>query len=252
MTGQIVAVANQKGGVGKTTLAVHLAVGAARAGKRVLLVDADPQGNATSWLLDGEVDHGLFELLVVGKPAVKTLRGLSRWGLALLPGSYRTGEAMAMLGAVGRLGEVAPALRRLTEIAELVVMDMPPSRASGFTECLSAADWVVVPTQLERLALEGVGLMAQVAMELQENGGGPALMGVVPNMARARTVEHREQMHELVATFGPTVWPPLPLTIKVTETASYGSTLYERYPDAAVTGTMCAIVERMLGVLNGQ
>jgi chromosome partitioning protein len=254
MMGQIVAVANQKGGVGKTTLAVHLAVGAARAGKRVVLVDADPQGNATSWLLDGEEDHGLFELLVTGASPARVLRGLSRWGLALLPGSYRTGEAFAMLGAVGRLGEVAPGIRRLAEVAQVTIVDMPPSRAAGFTECLSAADWVIVPTQLERLALEGVGLMAQVAMELQEQGGpadGPRLMGIVPNMTRVQTREHQTQMGELLEAFGPTVWPPLPLTIRVPEAAAYGSTLYERSPDLEVTGTMCEICSRMLGVLNG-
>lgn len=257
MSGQIVAVANQKGGVGKTTLAVHLAVGAARAGKRVVLVDADPQGNATSWLLDGESADGLFELLVVGASPARVLRGLSRWGMALLPGSYRTGEAFAMLAAVGRLGEVGPAIRRLAEVAQVVIIDMPPSRAAGFTECLSAADWVIVPTQLERLALEGVGLMAQVAMELQEAGAGvsadgPRLMGIVPNMTRVQTREHQAQMAELVEAFGPTVWPPLPLTIRVPEATAYGSTLYERSPDLDVTGTMREICTRMLGVLNGQ
>src|SRR5512145_2930731 len=94
--GGIVAVANQKGGVGKTTLAVHLAVGAARRGKRVLLVDADPQGNATSWLMDGQQDGGMYRLLVLRDQPVRLVQGLRQWGIGLLPGNYETGQALAM------------------------------------------------------------------------------------------------------------------------------------------------------------
>jgi chromosome partitioning protein len=79
MMGTMVAVANQKGGVGKTTITIHLAIEAARRGRRVMVIDADPQGNATSWLLDGDnEDVGLFNLFVVGKPLLQCVRGVSR------------------------------------------------------------------------------------------------------------------------------------------------------------------------------
>ncbi len=243
----IVAVANQKGGVGKTTLAVHLAVGAARSGKRVILVDADPQGNATSWLLDGESDDGMFRLLLGADKPVRVVRALQRWGLGLAGGNYRTGEALTMLAAVGRLGEIPERIKALGWVCDLVLMDMPPSRAAGFMELLSAVDWVIVPTQLERLSMEGVGLMAATVAEMQ----GPRLMGVVPNMARARTREHQAQMAELVAAFGQAVWPPIPLTIAVTEAASFGVTLFDHAADAEATRAMAGVLKRMLGVLDG-
>ncbi len=243
----IVAIANQKGGVGKSTLSVHLAVGAARSGKRVILLDADPQGNATSWLMDGETDEGVFRLLINSEKPLRVVRPLARWGLGMVPGNYRTGEALTMLAAVGRLAEIPSRVKPLGQVADLVLMDMPPSRAAGFMELLSAADWVVVPTQLERLSMEGVGLMAQTVAEMH----GPRLMGVVPNMARARTREHQAQMEELVAAFGQAVWPPLPMTIAVTEAASYGTVLFDHAPDADVTKVMHAVLRRMLGVLNG-
>ncbi len=245
--GTIVGLATQKGGVGKTTLAIHLAVGAARSGKRVIVIDADPQGNSTSWLLDGEMDEGVFRLLVLNEKAVRAVRPLSRWGVGLVPGNFRTGEALTMLAAVGRLAEIPSRIKPLAQVADLVVIDMPPSRSAGFVEMLSAMDWVIVPTQLERMAMEGVGLMAQTVAEIE----GPRLMGVVPNMTRVHTREHQAQMTDLVQAFGQAVWSPIPLTIKVTEAASYGKTLFEHCPTDPATLAVTGVLKRMLEVLYG-
>ena len=244
MSKKIIALANKKGGVGKTTLAVHLATGAARAGKRVILVDADPQGNATSWLLDGEQDEGMYRLFLLNESPLRLVRGVRKFGVGLLTGNYRTGEALAMLSAVSRLPEIPTRIRPLAESADLVILDMPPSRTSGFLEILSAADWVIVPTQLERLSLEGVALLAQTVQ-----GTNTRLMGIVPNMTRAHTREHQAQMNDLVATFGQAIWPPIPLTIRVPETSTYGTTLFDLCPDESVTKIMSGIVTRMLEVL---
>lgn len=247
--GHIIAMANQKGGVGKTTLTVHLAVGAARAGKRVLVVDADPQGNLTSWLLDGEQENGMYRLLVLNDAPLKLVRALRTWGVGLLPGNYETGQGFAMLGAVGRLGEIPSKLRPLGEIADYVFIDMPPSRMGGFNELLRSADWVIVPTQLERLSLEGVGLMAQAVADLGQH---PRLLGIVPNMARARTREHQAQMADLVEAFGQAVWPPLPLTIKMTEAASYGTTVFDLCPTEEIAQAMTAVLTRLLEATDGR
>ena len=243
--GTMVAVANQKGGVGKTTLTIHLAIEMARRGRRVMVIDADPQGNATSWLLDGDnEDAGLFNLFVVGKPMLQCVRVVSRWNLALIPGNARTDEAMRFLSVTDRLASIPGMLEPMKTLCDLVLVDMPPSRSAGFGEMLAACDWVIVPTQLERLALEGVGLMAQSAEALRAKGRGPRLLGVVPNMLR-QVNEHKSQMAALVEMFGAVVWPPLPLSVRVAEACAFGKSLYEVAPNDPVTVAMRAVVDRL-------
>jgi len=247
----IIAIANQKGGVGKTTLTIHLAAGAVAAGKRVVVVDADPQGNLTSWLLDGDLsDPGIFRLLVVGETLGKIIRPLKKWNMGLLPGNARTGEAMIFLGATARLGQIVTALSPLRSVADYVLIDMPPSRAAGFDELLQTSDWVVIPTQLERAALEGVLLMAQTVAGMDHT----RLLGVVPNMIRIQTKEHRAQLEDLISALGQAIWPALPLSIRVTEAFTFGTTLFDLCPGDPITETMNKVVDRFLNaeVRNGR
>ena len=247
----IISIANQKGGVGKTTLAIHLAVWLTCQGKRVVLVDGDPQGNATSWLLDGDTsDPGLFRLLVVGEPLKNVVRIVNKehWGrIGLLPGNDRTGEAMTFISATRKpFDMVAKAIRPLDRVANYVLVDMPPSKAAGFQELLFAADWVLVPTQLERLSLEGVSFMARTCQELRSQWKeGPRLLAIVPNMVR-QTVEHREQFETLVQEYGTVVWPPIPLSVKVAEACSFGSVLFDHAPGEMVTKAMSQVARRLL------
>lgn len=246
---KIVGFVNQKGGVGKTTLVVHIAAALAKLDKRVIVVDGDPQGNATSWLLDGNLeDDGLFKLLVTGASVVSVVRGNQRWGLGLIPGNGRTREAMIFLAATGKpFDTIASTLAPLRKLCDYVFLDMPPSRNAGFEEMLWACDYIVVPTQLERLPLEGVTLMAQTVAQMKaERGRGPRLLGVVPNMVRKGTKEHQAQMEDLVAGFGGVVWPPLPLSVRVTESASYGTTLWDLAPGEPATQAMQLIVDRFI------
>jgi len=234
--------------VGKTTLTVHLAVALARQRRRVVVVDADPQGNCSSWLLDAEpAESGLFELLVVGKSLGQIVVPSSRWGLGVVSGSGRTAEAMAFLSVTHRpFTFIAEALAPLARMTDFVLLDMPPSRAAGFGELLYAADWVIVPTQLERLSLEGVSLMADTVARLrEERAGGPRLLGVVPNMVRY-TKEHREQLVELVEIFEATVWPPLPLSVRVAEASAYGEVLFDAAPEEKVTKAMLEVLDRFV------
>jgi chromosome partitioning protein len=250
----IIGLSVQKGGVGKTTIAVHLALGAAHHGKRVVLLDADPQGNASSWLCNN-IDHNdVYTLLMtpgdVTAAARIAIRAVTGTNIGIVAGNNTTSDATVMLSAVGRLREITDRVRALATLCDLVLIDMPPSRNAGFLDFVRACDWIIVPTQLERHSLEGVTLMARTAQQLRDEGAGPRLMGIIPNQADAHTVLHRNQMRMLMDTYGQAVWPAIPKTIKVAEVASVGSTLFAEYPDEDVTAKMRANVARMMEVLD--
>jgi chromosome partitioning protein len=243
--GSVVAIANQKGRVGKTSLTLHLGVGAANAGKRVLLIDGDPQGNLTNWMIDDDTDD-LYRILVTTEATLRTSPALEQWGVVLIGGGWQTAKALTMLASVGELGTFSGKLRWLADIADLVLIDMPPSKMPGFEQMLGVADWVLVPSTLERMSMECVTLMARTIAGMEK---GPRLMGVVPNMTRSHTNEHRARMRELVGSFAGTVWPPLPLSIRMTEANSFGTTLFELCPRAAITQAVTQVIDRMMAAL---
>ena len=249
MRGKIVAIANQKGGVGKTFLALHLGAFLARRDKRVILLDADPQGSLTSYLLDRNLEEaGVVRLLISKSPPLKVVvpvRG--EWQLGLIPGNWETGNALSYL-TMGNIpfNAIAQRIRPLAQHADHVLIDMPPSRIGGFLQVLYAADLVLIPTQLERLSIEGVGFMADAAHTLiQEHGNGPRLLGIVPNMAR-HTNEHAHFLARLKGAYGPTIWDPIPQSIKVTEACSDGISLFRHAPTAAVTSAVSKVCETFL------
>ena len=250
----IIAIANQKGGVGKTTLAVHLAYWLAQQGRKVIIVDADPQGNATSWVRDADMSvDGMWRTLIVREPVSKVVQP-SKWeNVRIVPGNGTTGEAMIVLSTLQRpFDTVAKALRPLNAMADFVFIDMPPSRAAGFLETLFAADYLLVPTQLERLALQGVTLMADTVRLLNEEfDSAPALLGIVPNMVRMQTLEHRENLEALAENFGRLVWPPIPLTVRLAEASSYGETIFDLEPGNATSQALAGIGQRILDNLEG-
>ena len=250
-----IGLAVQKGGVGKTTLAVHLAYYAAQQKRRVILLDADPQGNASSWLLSSIENSDVYNLLMTqGNPQIaasRAIRAVPAFGIGLVASNNTTSDALVMLGAVGRLSDVTERVTALASLCDLCIVDMPPSRNTGFLDLLRACDWIVIPTELERHSIEGVTLMARVAQQLCDEGRGPRLMGIVPNDTNVHTVLHRAQMSELMQAYGQAVWPALPHTVKVGEVCAGGSTLFAEYPNEEITRKMRAVARRMMEVLKG-
>ncbi len=250
-SGNVVGPINQKGGVGKTTLTGHLAYGLAQHGLRVIVVDADPQGNATSWLLNTKDKPGVYQWLVAEMPVETLLVPAPAWGVQVLPGNALTGQALLMLAAVQRLTEITVKLRALAALADVVLVDTPPSRLPGFLELLAGMNYVLVPTIPERHSLEGIQMMAAAARELGERG--PRLMGIVPNRVDARTREHKAQMADLIRVFGKAVWPPLPATIRFAEASAQGTTVFDLCAHEELAERLWSIVQRVEEVLrNGK
>ncbi len=250
----IIAFANQKGGVGKTTLTIHLAYWLAQQGRTVIIVDADPQGNATAWALDNDIaSDAMWRLLTSYTPIdPNDVLARTKWpGVRILPGNAITGEAMFTVKALGRPFEtIAQRLRPLAQLADFVLVDMPPSRAAGFHETLFAADYLLIPTLLERLSFQGVALMAEtITLLRQDKGAAPGLLGIIPNMFRPVN-EHRDNLAELARHFGARVWAPVPQSIRVAEAIRDGLTIFETEPHHPAARALAGNAQRILDNLE--
>jgi chromosome partitioning protein len=249
----IIAVAQPKGGVGKTTLAIHLAVYLVRQGRTVCIVDADPNACTTSWLLGSIAPQDtLSDLLVFNVPAIELARSVPDWGLRLLAGNQRTSDGYEFLAMTHKpLKAIAQRLQPLAATTDYVFIDMPPGLGTGYLEMLCAAGLVLVPTQLERLSLESTRLLAQVCATLTKRSApSPRLLGIVPTMVRTGFAEHKIQMQCLLDTFGLAVWPALPVAIEASESCSFGTTLFDHAPTAQITRAFAQVGLYLLQVLE--
>lgn len=239
----ITAIANQKGGVGKTTLAVHLAVWLSDQEQKTILVDADPQGNATSWLATQFTNSGLWDLVNGRKARLWPIEPYSH--LALIASNHQTADAFSHLTTThAPITTLRNALQPYRTLAQHVIIDMPPSRSAGFLSLLYAADQVLMPATMERLAVEGIALMADdVAAMKTKHGYAPQLLGIVPNMIR-RTNEHKAYLTMLTKAHGAVIWPPIPQSIRFAEACALGTTLFDHAPKATVTRAITLVCKR--------
>ena len=242
MTTKIITVANQKGGVAKTTTVVNLAHGLALQGKHVLLVDLDPQGNVSSALNCPQGD-GVYYLLTMGRSTaaevqfVKTqVAATGRSNLWHIPGGISTVRAQHDISnrtppaSISHIREMLDIFR--TNGLHYIIIDTSPSIGGLQERALWAADLVLVPTNMDYLSNEGVAkVIGDLHSLLDGKQWGGKLLGILPTFYDDRTRNSREAMQQLEAAFPGSVLPPIHRSTVFSAASAEGQTIYE-YADA--------------------
>lgn len=236
--GKIYTIVNQKGGVGKTTTAINLGAYLGQLGQKVLLIDIDPQANATSCLgvEKNKVSAGTYEVLIGSHSILELILHNPRYKLSLLPSSP------ALSGAEIELIEFQSRERRLRKVVEeiknkydYILIDCPPSLGLlTLNGLIAAIDGVIIPVQCEYLALEGLGQLTQTLNRIRTNLF-PELKikGVVLTMFDVRTNLSSDVVQEVKKYFGDQVFKSIiPRNVRLAETPSFGMPISIYAPDS--------------------
>ncbi len=227
---QTIAVLNQKGGVGKTTTTINVATCLQKAGKSVLIVDLDPQGNATSGigLNKGDFAQTTYTVLTGGDHLADAIVEVPRLGLSIVPANASLAAAETDLAS--ELMRESKLKEALTGVAyDFILIDCPPALGLLTINALTAATWVLIPVQTEYYAMEGLSQLLKVVQRIRQ-GLNPdlELLGVVATMFDNRTSLSGQVFEELKKHFSDKVFNTvIPRNIRLAEAPSYGKTILE-------------------------
>jgi len=228
--GKIIAVTNQKGGVGKTTTSVNLSACLAAAGKHVLLVDIDPQGNATSGLGKAGLDvRTVYDVLIGWAKADEAIISTDFGPLDLMPTAIElAGAEIEMVDIASREQLLKNALNSIRDRYDYILIDCPPSLSLLTINALTAADSVMIPIQCEYYALEGVGqLMNTVKLMRKKLNPELQIEGILLTMYDARTNLCGQVVEEVRNHFANEVFETMiPRNVRLSEAPSYGMPIH--------------------------
>ncbi len=248
---RVLAISNQKGGVGKTTTAINLAAALVACGRRVLVVDIDPQGNASSGLgyPRGEVTGGSYDLLLGFRDADTVLLPTPIEGLHLLPSTRDlVGAEVELVDEPGREHCLRRALASIRSRYDDVLIDCPPSLGLLTLNALCAADAVLVPLQAEYFAMEGLGELLRTIGRIRK-ALHPDLEreGIVLTMSDARNTLCRQVEHQARELFGDGVLQTvIPRNVRLGEAPSFGRTIVDYDPKSAGARAYIALAAEIL------
>lgn len=231
----VISIVNQKGGVGKTTTAVNLAAGLAEAGKFVLLVDLDPQGNATSGLgiRSEDVAEGLYQALSGVSRVHDIIRNTAHTGLRVVPATPDlAGANVELVNVDGRERKLDDILSEAKHAYDYIIIDCPPSLGILTLNGLVAADHVLIPVQAEYYALEGLGQLLKTIDMVRENIKPEiSILGAVLTMYDSRNRLSEEILHELYKYFPNNIFRSvIPRTVRLAEAPSFGQSIFHYEP----------------------
>ncbi|NCD00858.1 ParA family protein [bacterium] len=233
--GQIISIVNQKGGVGKTTTSVNLGAYLAELGQKVLLVDVDPQANATSGLgiEHKELEHGIYEALLGLKPIFKVIKHTVQDGYKIAPSTISlAGASVELVNLEEREYRLSKILEEVRDEYDYIIIDGPPSLGLLTVNSLTASDKVIIPIQSEYYALEGLSQLLEtislVQTHLNPNLG---ILGALITMYDKRNKLSGQIMSELYQYFPNRIFRSvIPRSVRLAEAPSYGRAILHYDP----------------------
>jgi chromosome partitioning protein len=229
--GRLIAIANQKGGVGKTTTAINLAASLAISEQRTLLIDCDPQGNTTAGIgfPKDPSRRTLYNALILGEPLERVILKTQIDGLDLLPADKNlVGAGVELVSAVNREYQLRNLVQQIRDNYTFILMDCPPALDLLTLNALTAADSVLVPIQCEYLALEGVSELLDTLMRIRRTLNPTlAIEGIVLTMYDERTTLSKQVASDLRSFFGSQVFESvIPRNVRLAEAPSHGKPIH--------------------------